>query len=175
MFGNVTALATHRGELFAGGLNLPGSNVLRWIAGSWAPVGMTLSGWWSAEGLITYRGELIAISQPIQPGASGIVRWDGRAWSSLGAGTNHSGFALLIHDDLLIAGGLFTSPTPYWARWGCPCYADCDNSGDLTVADFGCFQTQFVASHPYTDCNSDGAFTVQDFGCFQSKFVAGCR
>jgi hypothetical protein len=26
----------------------------------------------------------------------------------------------------------------------------------------------------YPDCNGDGALTVADFGCFQTKFVAGC-
>jgi uncharacterized membrane protein len=54
------------------------------------------------------------------------------------------------------------------------CYADCNADGALTVADFGCFQTKFVAGDPYADCNNDSAFTVADFGCFQTKFVAGC-
>jgi hypothetical protein len=54
------------------------------------------------------------------------------------------------------------------------CYPDCNGDGSLTVADFGCFQTRFVAGHPYADCNGDGARTVADFGCFQTKFVAGC-
>ena len=55
-----------------------------------------------------------------------------------------------------------------------PCYADCNGSGTLTVADFGCFQTKFVAGDPYADCNASGNLTVADFGCFQTKFVAGC-
>ena len=55
-----------------------------------------------------------------------------------------------------------------------PCYPDCNADGALTVADFGCFQTTFVAADPYADCNADGALTVADFGCFQSKFAAGC-
>ena len=54
------------------------------------------------------------------------------------------------------------------------CYADCNTDGQLTVADFGCFQTKFVAGDPYADCNGDGNRTVADFGCFQTKFVAGC-
>ena len=57
---------------------------------------------------------------------------------------------------------------------GNPCYADCNADGSLTVADFGCFQTKFVAADPYADCNADGSLTVADFGCFQTKFVAGC-
>jgi hypothetical protein len=58
--------------------------------------------------------------------------------------------------------------------WSLPCYADCSGDGTLTVADFGCFQTRFVAANAYADCNADGVLTVADFGCFQTKFVAGC-
>jgi uncharacterized membrane protein len=54
------------------------------------------------------------------------------------------------------------------------CYADCNEDGPLTVADFGCFQTRFVAADPYADCNADGALTPADFGCFQGRFAAGC-
>ena len=54
------------------------------------------------------------------------------------------------------------------------CYPDCTGDDALTVADFGCFQTRFVAQDPYADCNADGSLTVADFGCFQTRFVAGC-
>lgn len=54
------------------------------------------------------------------------------------------------------------------------CYPDCSGDGVLTVADFGCFQTQFVLGTPYADCNGDGFRTVGDFGCFQTRFVQGC-
>ncbi len=54
------------------------------------------------------------------------------------------------------------------------CYPDCNGSGSLTVADFTCFQTRFVAGDPYADCNNSGTLTVADFTCFQTAFVAGC-
>jgi hypothetical protein len=54
------------------------------------------------------------------------------------------------------------------------CYPDCNQDGLLTAADFGCFQTAFVANDPYADCNADGQRTAADFGCFQTAFVAGC-
>ncbi len=59
---------------------------------------------------------------------------------------------------------------------GPTCYANCDGSTSpiLTIADFGCFQTKFVAGDPYADCNGQGGLTVADFGCFQTEFVAGC-
>jgi hypothetical protein len=55
-----------------------------------------------------------------------------------------------------------------------PCYADCTADTELTIADFGCFQTRFVAGDPYADCNQSGTLTVADFACFQTEFVAGC-
>ncbi len=59
---------------------------------------------------------------------------------------------------------------------GCPptCYPDCNGVGGLTIADFGCFQTKFVAGDPYADCNGVGGLTIADFGCFQTRFVQGC-
>ncbi len=54
------------------------------------------------------------------------------------------------------------------------CYPDCNHDGALSIADFGCFQSKFVAADPYADCNQSGTFTIADFGCFQSKFAAGC-
>ncbi len=60
------------------------------------------------------------------------------------------------------------------AESGGACYADCNTSGRLTVADFSCFQAKFVAGDPYADCNGVGGLTIADFGCFQTKFVAAC-
>lgn len=58
----------------------------------------------------------------------------------------------------------------------CPsaCYPDCTGDGQLTIADFSCFQTRFTQGDPYADCNGDGVLTIPDFACFQTKFVAGC-
>ncbi|MFM9995882.1 MAG: PQQ-dependent sugar dehydrogenase [Phycisphaerales bacterium] len=54
------------------------------------------------------------------------------------------------------------------------CYPDCNSSGSLTVADFGCFQSKYALNHPYADCNVSGSLSIADFGCFQSKFVLAC-
>ncbi|MFM9996197.1 MAG: hypothetical protein ACKVU4_10390 [Phycisphaerales bacterium] len=78
------------------------------------------------------------------------------------------------------AGGM--AGAPYEVRggfWGSPsgpppCYPDCNNSGNLTVADFGCFQGKYVLGDLYADCNASGTLTVADFGCFQGKYVIGC-
>lgn len=55
------------------------------------------------------------------------------------------------------------------------CKADFNNDCALTVADFGSFQTAFVAGDPRADYNGDGQLTVADFGAFQTGFVAGCQ
>ncbi|MFM9994522.1 MAG: hypothetical protein ACKVU4_01840 [Phycisphaerales bacterium] len=54
------------------------------------------------------------------------------------------------------------------------CYPDCNTSGNLTVADFGCFQGKYVLGDLYADCNQSGTLTVADFGCFQGQYVIGC-
>ncbi|MFM9995901.1 MAG: S8 family serine peptidase [Phycisphaerales bacterium] len=54
------------------------------------------------------------------------------------------------------------------------CYPDCNASGNLTVADFGCFQGKYVLGDPYADCNNSGTLTVADFGCYQGRYVLGC-
>ncbi|MFM9995706.1 MAG: FG-GAP-like repeat-containing protein [Phycisphaerales bacterium] len=54
------------------------------------------------------------------------------------------------------------------------CFADCNASGALTVADFGCFQGKYVLGDLYADCNASGTLTVADFGCFQGAYVLGC-
>ncbi len=64
---------------------------------------------------------------------------------------------------------------------GLGCYANCTadltpgGQPNLTIADFGCFQTKFVQGDPYADCNADGLQTIADFGCFQTQFVSGCQ
>jgi hypothetical protein len=57
---------------------------------------------------------------------------------------------------------------------GTACYPDCTGEGSLTIADFGCYQSKFVAGDPYADCNASGTLTIADFACFQGSFVAGC-
>ncbi|MFM9996203.1 MAG: FG-GAP-like repeat-containing protein [Phycisphaerales bacterium] len=58
--------------------------------------------------------------------------------------------------------------------WDNGCYADCNDDGQTTVGDFGCFQGRYVLGHPYADCNNSGSLTVADFGCFQTRYTLGC-
>jgi hypothetical protein len=65
--------------------------------------------------------------------------------------------------------------TIYGARGASVCYPDCNCSGNLTIADFGCFQAAFAAGNLYADCNNTGTLTIADFGCFQASFAGGCQ
>ncbi len=112
------------------------------------------------------------------------VAWNGSAWSGSGLPVGVPVRALLAVNDPLdprvLVGGDFVDVggvvSPGIAEWHVcgPCYPDCNGRGGLTIADFGCFQTKFVAGDPYADCNGVGGLTIADFGCFQTKFVAGC-
>lgn len=57
---------------------------------------------------------------------------------------------------------------------GGPCRPDMNYDGQLTAADFGAFQTNFVLGHVSADFNGDGELTTADFAAFQTAFVAGC-
>jgi hypothetical protein len=79
--------------------------------------------------------------------------------------------------DVLLHGGYAGAANVLSDTWQIrceSCYADCNGDASLTVADFSCFQTRFVAQDPYADCVPDQVFTVADFGCYQTKFVQGC-
>ncbi len=127
--------------------------------------------------LHVHRTRLIAVPGSDVPLDGPLAAWDGAAWTVL-PGDLH-GFVITLtsyRGDLIAAGTLDRgAPSEHrWVRRACACYPDCDNSATLTVADFACFQTQFVSAHHYADCNADNAHTVADFGCFQTRFVSGC-
>jgi hypothetical protein len=128
----------------------PAGEVSIWAAGGWDTNSFTMLAFNGA-------GAQIGIDQvetqdwaELRIVAAGIVSIRLTAESSDGA---------WVYDDLSAVGG---------------CYPDCNGVGGLTIADFGCFQTAFVAGDPYADCNGVGGLTIADFGCFQTAFVAGC-
>ncbi len=110
-------------------------------------------------------GALIG-SQPLTVPADCSWNWHGWEFttpvSKVRIIGNYSGGAYVQMDDM------------EWEAAGNICYPDCNGVGGLTIADFGCFQTAFVAGAPYADCNGVGGLTIADFGCFQTAFVAGC-
>lgn len=108
-------------------------------------------------------------------GAPTVVDVSALGWKLFGG----PGFTNFLPSDLrLFAGGAAGNVAAFdnvrVEAVSAACYADCNGDGVLTVADFGCYQTAFVANNPYADCNCDGTRTVADFGCFQTRFVVGC-
>ncbi len=86
-----------------------------------------------------------------------------------------TGVAIFTFNGVPTAFGTLTLAAPTQITFeAIVCYPDCNGAGGLTIADFGCFQTRFVAGDPYADCNGVGGLTIADFGCFQTRFVAGC-
>ncbi len=120
-----------------------------WV--EWASVGGA-SGPWAPN--VTIEGQ-------VQKPGSNALQWTGAAWTAVvennGTGPAQD-MAFVIEGS--IAGG---------------CYPDCNNSGTLTIADFICFQAEYVAGNlAYADCNLSGTLTIADFICFQAEYVAGC-
>ncbi len=192
--GAVRTFAVYNGELIAGGF-MPGTstNILNGLARfngtDWVGLGGGLhqnGSEWSlfVFDLLVHNGSLLVTGGFTHAGASfteanNIASWNGTSWSALGAGLGDAAICLHPYAGDVHVGGWFHKaggkPAGHWARWGCEvCYPDCNASGSLTIADFGCFQTRFVDQDPYADCNASASFTVADFGCFQTKFVAGC-
>lgn len=56
----------------------------------------------------------------------------------------------------------------------CPCAADINGDGDLTVLDFIAFQLAWTAQEPAADCDGDGDHDITDVTCFQTLFARGC-
>ncbi len=120
---------------------------------NWQATGTVASGPWTPPGT---RGPLDPTPGPI-PGNG--QQWNGTAWVASVNGTS---------------GIQNTFPFVIQGTSGTPCYPDCNQSGTLTIADFGCFQAAFAANNMYADCNNSGTLTIADFGCFQAAFAAGC-
>ncbi len=180
----------------AGGVGVHG-NVARFRDSVWSAVGsvasvaptapvQTLASAHHGSGEVLYVGGQFISTYGGQT-ATSLVRWDGASWSPVGQGVSAPAplpgpglvKALIAHGPSLFIAGSFGAAggvrSDHVAEWrSCSCYADCNGSGAMTVADFGCFQTKFVAADPWADCNADSALSIADFGCFQTKFVAGC-
>jgi hypothetical protein len=116
----VSSLVVHDGALIVGGQfaragGVVANGIARWDGREWSslagPSGTGLSTGGAAFALTVHDGALIvAGSFTTVSGvpANNIARWDGHAWSALGAGTNQTITALAIYGGALIVGGGFT-------------------------------------------------------------------
>jgi hypothetical protein len=132
----VRSLATHDGALFAGGAftlagGAPAGNIARWDGTSWSALGTGVeapgvSGSPYAEvwAMTSYNGQLVVTGDFMSAGtvaASGIARWNGSGWSSLGSGLDWGALALVSSGTQLSAGGYFENaggkPSRFIASW----------------------------------------------------------
>jgi hypothetical protein len=193
--GAVRNFAVYNGDLIACG-NFPGTsgNILNGLARfngtGWVAIGGGViqgGSEWShfVQDVLVHNGQLFVTGGFTHTAASftevnNIASWNGTSWSALGTGLRDAAICLHEFGGDVHVGGWFHKaggkPAGHWARWGCEdaCYPDCNASGSLTIADFGCFQSKFASGDPYADCNASGSLTIADFGCFQSKFAGGC-
>ncbi len=119
--------------------------------------------------------EPIVLSQPGSPanlwGPTAIgqkLTWRGTSAANLGQGQ-------MKWSNLMYEGGATFAEFVVANLVDCSdCYPDCNQSGNLTIADFACFQSAFASGNMYADCNTSGTLTIADFACFQSQFAAGC-
>ena len=130
MNSSVTALTSlPNGDVIAGGVftnagGVPVNNIARWNGSAWSPLG---SGITSANTAVVFAlttlpsGDVIAggvFSEAGGVAARNIARWNGSAWSPLGAGVSNTLNALAtLPNGNVIAGGIFTSPGSRIARW----------------------------------------------------------
>ncbi len=197
----VYALCIYDDALVAGGYFFSNSTnahyVARFDGALWQPFGSaSANGFTQRVSALTVSGPDLIAAGDFQSGnfpqspLAHIARWDGVAWRSLGEGLDASVGALLADRGTLYVGGGFTHAggqlSPYLARWSCPCYADCDGSGSLSVLDFMCFLNQFAAGRSlpavqqgsdYANCDGSAgtpALNPRDFLCYMERFAAGC-
>lgn len=203
---SVYAVNVFNEQLYAGGTfhmvdGQPMTGVARWNGSVWQPLGTGLS----APGplgarvaaLQVYNGALIVSGTFDSAGgipSSNIARWNGAAWSPLGAGISHSSpvfpgaaRALTVYNGDLIAGGDFThaggQPCSNIARWdgvdwqplgsgvGGSINDLCVSDGELYVG--GLFtRAGNVAAHNWarwTDTNIPWIATQQPLGGTQAR------
>lgn len=119
-------------------------------------------------------------------GAAFIYRNVGGSWEQIarlaaidGEADSEFGLSVATDGSTVLAGAPWFDPyqepgAVYAFEEVCGCYVDCDGDGELTFADFLCFQNEFAAGDGGADCDRDFKLTFFDFLCFQDGFVAGC-
>jgi hypothetical protein len=121
---------------------------------------------------------------------SGLARWDGQTWESVGLGvggetpvvttlrvlnrpgSDGGGSWLYIAGGFIRANAIFS---PGIARYGgCGCRADFDANGQVDFFDYLDFVNAYSSEAPGSDFNRDGQTDAFDYLNFAQAFDAGC-
>jgi hypothetical protein len=122
MNGTVLSLAVYGGNLIAGGSfttagGVSCSRIAQWNGSAWSALGSGIVNSFSPSNttvatLAVYGGELYAGGLFDTAGGSSvsnIARWNGSAWSAVGAGLDAEALGMLVFGGVLFVGGSFTS------------------------------------------------------------------
>ena len=117
-FDQTTDIVDYNGGLAVGGIftgsgGVTSNNVIFWDGNSWQALGSGLGS--NVECLAVYNGTLFAGLDVI--GSNAIYKYNGASWSTSGS-INQSVYTLYVdtEDNILYAGGSFTSPGTYVAQ-----------------------------------------------------------
>jgi len=108
------AMAVYNGELIVNGFytSWPAQRLARWDGTTWQLLPGEINN--EVMAMIVYNGELIVTGRFTNVGgmsASGIVRWNGTSWATLGSGLLFGyGYALTIYNSELVVGEASTAP-----------------------------------------------------------------
>ena len=128
------ALTLMNGDLYAGGSfsladGSAASGIAKWNGTAWSGLGTGLNAGGSIKALAAKDDVLYAggtFTQMDKKPATNIAQWNGTEWSAVGGslgnpaangGPATSVNALTIFDNTLYAGGSFTTPANYLAKW----------------------------------------------------------
>jgi hypothetical protein len=125
----VRALAVSGTNLYAGGQfgtagGVTANNIAKWDGSAWSALGSGMGGdspfspsvsALAVTGTTLYAGGLFTTAGGVT--ANYIAKWDGSAWSALGAGMDNPVTALAVSGTTLYAGGWFTTAGGMTANW----------------------------------------------------------
>ena len=173
------------GDLFAGG----GAAGPMGMGRAWSPLGSSGPNGTIYAANVLANGDLVIAGNFTFPGSAvpliNIARWNGSAWSPVGAGIGTLSTQAIVYalasraQGELLAGGAFNNSGGYLCtglgRWTTrpACLADFNCSGQLEVQDIFDFLAAWFNNDPNADFNG-GGLSVQDIFDFLTSWFAGC-
>lgn len=150
--------------------------IVRWDGGDWEPLGLGVNG--TVRAMIEFEGDLIVAGDFTQAAGddgipvevNNIARWDGQAWSPVGAGFSGSSgnnarvLALAVHQGELIAGGGWLpddhQSTSWIARWNGGIWLPLGEGVDGAVWDLTVMGDDLIAAGTFTNAGGQPARRV---------------